>query len=145
MEISVRRVQHGSPDYFEIVELRRRILRIPLGLDFDPTELDLEVDQIHLAAYLDNDLVGCLALVKKPGYMKMRQVAVDDERQRMGLGRMLVTESERIAKEEQCSLMELHARDTAVPFYEKLGYSADGPEFEEVGIPHRKMFKRLNP
>jgi predicted GNAT family N-acyltransferase len=39
--------------------------------------------------------------------------------------------------------MVLHARDTAVPFYEALGYEAFDDPFVEVAIPHRKMRKAL--
>ena len=39
--------------------------------------------------------------------------------------------------------MILHARETAVVFYEKLGYSSLGDQFEEVTIPHWAMEKRL--
>ena len=39
----------------------------------------------------------------------------------------------------------MHARDTAVPFYEKLGYLCCGEPFEEVGIAHIKMQKQLSP
>nr|MBP8249907.1 GNAT family N-acetyltransferase [Chitinophagales bacterium] len=41
------------------------------------------------------------------------------------------------------TLMYCHARDTAIPFYEKLGYSRVGEEFEEVTIPHWEMGKSL--
>jgi predicted GNAT family N-acyltransferase len=33
----------------------------------------------------------------------------------------------------------LHAQTSVVPFYERLGYTAEGPVFDEAGIPHRKM------
>jgi predicted GNAT family N-acyltransferase len=37
----------------------------------------------------------------------------------------------------------LHARLTAIGFYEKSGYVVSGGEFLEVGIPHVKMVKRI--
>ena len=39
----------------------------------------------------------------------------------------------------------MHARMTAVGFYAKLGYTRVGDGFTEVGIPHVKMEKRLQP
>ena len=39
--------------------------------------------------------------------------------------------------------MTLHAREAAVPFYERLGYLSEGEPFDEVGLPHRAMRKRL--
>jgi predicted GNAT family N-acyltransferase len=38
----------------------------------------------------------------------------------------------------------MHARKTAVVFYEKLGYTSTGNEFTEVSIPHFVMEKRLS-
>jgi hypothetical protein len=37
----------------------------------------------------------------------------------------------------------MHARKTALGFYEKLGYSRQGEEFTEVTIPHYIMEKAL--
>jgi predicted GNAT family N-acyltransferase len=39
--------------------------------------------------------------------------------------------------------IELHARDTAVPFYKKMNYSISGSVFKEVGIDHFFMSKEL--
>jgi ElaA protein len=36
----------------------------------------------------------------------------------------------------------LHAQTAVIPFYERLGWRAQGPEFDEAGIPHRKMERR---
>lgn len=35
----------------------------------------------------------------------------------------------------------LHAQTHAIPFYERLGFEKDGPEFIEAGIPHVNMIK----
>lgn len=143
MEIGL--VAHGSPAYWQAVELRRRVLRIPLGLDFTDAELAAESDDLHLVARdADGNVSGCLILVDAgSGVVKMRQVAVDPALQRLGLGTELVRASEQIARERGFLVMRLHARDSAVPFYARLGYEVEGPEFEEVGIPHRKMARPL--
>jgi predicted GNAT family N-acyltransferase len=39
----------------------------------------------------------------------------------------------------------MHARMTAVGFYTKLGYAKVGHEFREVGIPHVRMEKYIQP
>ena len=33
----------------------------------------------------------------------------------------------------------LEAQTDAIPFYEKLGFVAHGPEFDDAGIAHRRM------
>jgi len=51
--------------------------------------------------------------------------------------------SEMIARSEKAFFIELSARDTAVAFYLKLGYSTQGPSYLEKNIPHIKMTKQL--
>jgi hypothetical protein len=38
----------------------------------------------------------------------------------------------------------MHARKTAVGFYEKQGYEILGDEFLEVSVPHYEMRKKLS-
>lgn len=142
--LTLRWVEHGTPDYTELVELRRTLLRIPLGLDFSPEELAEESDQLHLGGWIEGQAVGTLVL--KPldeGEIQMRQVSVDDSRQGQGIGRALVLEAERRAFELGFVSLIAHARLTAVPFYQSLGYSVDPAEYLEVGIPHHDVSKVL--
>jgi predicted GNAT family N-acyltransferase len=76
---------------------------------------------------------------------KMRQVAVKPELQSMGIGSGLVRFSEEWSKQQGLLSIVMHARKEAVPFYERMGYEVRGKEFLEVGIPHFKMEKTLNP
>jgi predicted GNAT family N-acyltransferase len=142
--LTFRLVAHGSLDYEATIALRDDILRRPLGLTFDPAHLAAEAGDYHLACYRDAELVGCLVLTPRDnGDMKMRQVAVAEAEQGRGIGRALVIESERVARDLGYSRMVLNARAAVVPFYEKLGYETYGEPFEEVTIPHRSMRKRL--
>ena len=137
-------VPFASPAYDETVRLRDDILRKPLGLSFTAEDLALEFDSIHLACYSPKwELMACLVLVWKGNDLKMRQVAVGTDFQRRGIGQFLVAESERVAIQYGAQKMVLNARETAVPFYQKLAYFIEGDRFEEVGIPHFKMYKEL--
>ena len=64
-------------------------------------------------------------------------------RQGTGIGRGLMEGVERILITDELDRIELNARDTAVGFYEKLGFRKMGEEFLEVTIPHWKMVKAL--
>lgn len=142
--LTLRLVPHGSAEYEETVALRDEILRRPLGLRFTPESLGAETNDLHLACYLEGTLVGCLILTPAgPATVKMRQVAVAEQMQGKGIGRAMVKRSEEIALEHGFTEMVLNARDTAVPFYETLGYERIGEQFEEVTIPHWKMRKQL--
>ena len=77
------------------------------------------------------------------GDVQMRQVAVVPDLQGQGIGKALVEHSEALARRLGFRRLVLHARETAVPFYEKLGYAKLGDGFVEVTIPHWAMEKRL--
>lgn len=146
--ITCKVLTFNSPEQLDSVELRRQVLRLPLGLDFNRSDLDKESDQFHVGAFIDNSLVGILLLKAMSDLgddiLKMRQVAVKPENQGQGIGRVLVQFSEQLANEKGYCIIDLHARKSVVPFYEKLGYHIEGDEFLEVGIPHLRMIKRLN-
>lgn len=143
MSFQLKWVPHGSDEYGRAVQLRRDVLRLPLGLDFTDEELAAEWGQHHLVALLNGEVVACLALAQLEAALKMRQVAVANEWQGSGFGRELVVESERFARAQGGERMVLHARAHVVTFYEKLGYQVQGEEFLEVGIPHWFMHKSL--
>ena len=141
-------VRHGSSAYDEAVELRDAILRRPLNLAISLHNLEAERSDYHLVG---TDRVGrvraCLILTpdEKSQSIRMRQVAVDTSFQRNGHGAGLVRFSEQVAYNNGFATMVLHARDTAIPFYLRLGYDIIGDTFVEVGIPHHIMRRSLRP
>lgn len=141
--VRITEIAFGSPEYTGSVRLRRAILRTPLGLDFDPAELAAESDHVHLAALEHDEVIGILLLVPNGRDCKMRQVAVQRDRQNDGLGTKLMKSAEREALKRGAARMVLHARETAIPFYLRLGYDLEGEPFTEVGLPHRRMVKLL--
>jgi predicted GNAT family N-acyltransferase len=144
--MTILNIEFATPEYDETVQLRDKILRRPLGLAFSEEQLAEEYADFHLAAYTNDWILrGCLVLTPKDGKtLKMRQVAVDEAVQKTGIGQQLVAASEVLGRIRGFDIMELNARETAVPFYQKLNYSIVGERFEEVGIPHFKMTKKLN-
>ena len=58
----------------------------------------------------------------------LNYVAVAPEHQRLGLGRAIVTEAERLLREAGCPKINLQVRttnDRAIEFYRRLGYAVD--------------------
>src|SRR5436305_12961271 len=98
--IECKAADFGSPEQLASIELRRRILRWPLGLDFTPEQLASEMHEYHLVALQGEDLLACLVLTPQDRQsIKMRQVAVETELQGKGVGRKLVEFSEQVAKD----------------------------------------------
>jgi ribosomal protein S18 acetylase RimI-like enzyme len=124
-------------------ELRFRVLREPLGFSRADVVVDAEDESLHLAAVADGHVVGCVMVTPiSPTRGKLRQMAVDPSLQGTGLGRALVRHLEQALSAAGFDEIELHARDHAVGFYEKLGYAPEGDPFIEVGLRHFLMRKR---
>ena len=57
-----------------------------------------------------------------------------------GAGRLLVEHALRLLQERGADLLWCNARLIAVPFYARLGFQVQGPEFDIPGIgPHHVM------
>ena len=143
--MKIHPIDFGTPEYDELVRLRYRVLKEPLGLEFSEETLSKEFEDTHLALYNDAyQLMACLVLSPESGgQVRMRQVAVEPAKQKSGLGRILVGYSEDWSRKAGFTEMVLHAREQVVSFYEKLGYKKVGKKFEEVGLLHWQMKKKL--
>jgi predicted GNAT family N-acyltransferase len=143
--LEFRLIQHGSNDYHEMVSLRDIVLRKPLGLSYTEEYLQKEINDQLLGCYTtDNKLSACCILTPLNDHtVQLRQMAVDSAVQGQGIGRQLILFAEQQSKNNGFREMMMHARKEAKGFYEKLGYNVQGPEFEEVGIPHYEMSKHL--
>ena len=142
--MALKIIDHGSREYQQMVQLRNDILRRPLGLQFTPEELEKEKEEILIGAFEEEKMLGCCMLIKEdPSSVRLRQMAVLNNLQGKGIGRALMQFAENIARDRGFQKITMHARKTAVGFYEKLGYRVSGQEFEEVTIPHFTMEKLL--
>jgi predicted GNAT family N-acyltransferase len=137
-------IDHGTREYQQMVHLRNEMLRKPLGLVFTEEELEREKDDILMGAFEDDRLLGCCLLTPMDaGTVRLRQMAVPNSLQGKGVGRALMIFAENVARDLGYKKLCMHARKTAVGFYQKLGYSISGEEFMEVTIPHFVMEKAL--
>lgn len=127
-----------------MVKLRYEIMRKPLGLSFTEEELQKEKDDILIGAFEDENIIGCCLLTKiDQNCARLRQMAVQKNRQGMGIGESMMQFAENIARDRGFRMIMMHARETAIGFYERYGYKTKGDEFIEVNIPHRVMEKKL--
>ncbi|WP_339735329.1 GNAT family N-acetyltransferase [uncultured Gimesia sp.] len=138
------RIPFRSDWYEQACELRNELLRRPLGLDLFTEDLEAEAGYRHFGMIEEDRVVACaLAIPETPDKAKIRQMAVSVEYQNQGIGKQLVRNMELDLKQQGVESLELEARSTAVGFYEKLGYDAEGEEFLAVSIPHVRMVKSL--
>lgn len=142
--MALKIIDHGSKEYQQMVQLRIDILRKPLGLTFTPEELEKEKEEMLIGAFEDDKMLGCCMLIREdPSTVRLRQMAVLNNLQGKGIGRALMVFAENLARDRGYSRITMHARKTAIGFYEKLGYEVRGEQFDEVTIPHFIMEKDL--
>ena len=107
-------------------------------------DLSAEAGQRHFGWFEGETLLACvIAAPLAESVVKLRQMAVSPSAQGRGLGRLLLENLEAELIRHGCRQVTLHARVSALGFYTKLGFVAEGEEFLEVGLSHRRMQKSL--
>src|SRR5687767_14298637 len=97
----------------------------------------------HFVAICDGKIVGTARLVDKGGGVaKIGRVAVIEEHRGRGLGKALMLAIAESARTRYHTLT-LDAQLQVIPFYESLGYSAEGEIFLDANIEHRRMTRLL--
>jgi ribosomal protein S18 acetylase RimI-like enzyme len=120
------------------------VLRKPLGLERAAVLFPFDRESLHLVALDGGRVVGCVLFHPEgPQTGRLFQMAIEPDRQGTGLGTRLVRALEDDLARRGFQEVTLHARDTAVGFYARLGYEPVGAPYVEVGIPHQNMKRAL--
>ena len=148
------RVVSDPADLAEVYRIRHEVFvdeqQVPLELERD--ELDETAD--HFLARSHGRAVGAGRLVvEPPGFADVEasagpvahlgRLAVLGDARGSGLGVGLTRAIEERARERGLAVLVLSAQVSAIAFYERLGYSAYGPVFDDAGIDHRWMRRSL--
>ena len=135
----------GTELYAKAVNLRDKILRKPLGMHFTQEQLEKEKDYFHIGLLDENEkMISVLYLMPvDEKTIQLKQMAVDNDVQKNGFGRLLVEYALIFSALKGFEQMILHARIEAVGFYEKLNFQIIGDKFLEIGIEHYKMIKKI--
>lgn len=142
--MEIKLIDTDSPEYEKVLTLRNDILRKPLGLDLKNEDLSDEKNQYIIVAENNNQIIACVLLkIIDKDTIQIRQMAVSPTEQKKGRGSMLMIYAENFCKLNEYYEIVLHARKSAVDFYQKLNYQIVSDEFIEVGIPHHIMRKKL--
>ena len=142
--MALKQIDHGTPEYKLMVSLRDEMLRRPLGLSFTKEELEREKNDILIAAFDDDKLLGCCLLTETDSQtVRLRQMAVRNRLQGKGIGDSIIRFAETLARDKGYRKVTMHARTSAIGFYERCGYRTCSDEFVEVTIPHMVMEKWL--
>ena len=136
------------------IEFASHLMREALAVRFEvfvdeqgvPRELEAdEFDPLatHLVAIRDDQVVGTLRMLAHGDAAKIGRVAVRAAARRTGIGGSLMERAAALARERGFAEIVLHAQVAVAGFYRRLGYVEEGDRFDEAGIPHIGMRKKL--
>jgi predicted GNAT family N-acyltransferase len=122
IEIRTPKTQEEWEAYYLV---RYNELRKPWGQPPGSEKDDKEHLGTHHALFVDNQLVGVLRVdeTETKGVVQFRFMAISNAFQGNKLGEQLMTYAEKLVRESGNQQVILHAREVALKFYEKLGYS----------------------
>jgi len=144
-EVLIIRQPQSEDEFNSMYDLRWRILRKPWNQPKGSEKDEKESEALHFIAKLDDRVVGTARFdTIKDRIGQIRYLAVDESFQRRGIGTNLLSSIHITARNRRFLYIILNARESAVKFFEKLGYSImeDGPILFDV-IKHFKMVKKL--
>ncbi len=105
-----------------------------------PTELEwdgIDADCVHVIAYApDRSAVGTGRLLSDGHIGRLAVLAPWRGR---GAGSSLLLKLIALAQASGMQSIALNAQTHALAFYERLGFVAEGEDFDDAGIPHRHM------
>lgn len=124
-------------------------LRFAVFVDEQGVPADIERDAydataLHLLAVQDGTPLGTARILRHGTTGKIGRVCVVKQARGTGLGAALIAAAlDEMRLEGGFTRAALGAQLHAIPFYEKLGFTAYGDDFDDAGIPHRMMEKPL--
>ena len=136
MDVNVKIVESHDEKEF-VISIRRIVfiqeLNIPEHMEIDDNE-DLAT---YVLAKVEGKNVGTARWRETNSGIKLERFAVLNEYRSYGVGTAM---TKFILKQlDQSKLIYLNAQESAISFYEKLGFDSTGSMFDEVGIAHQKM------
>jgi predicted GNAT family N-acyltransferase len=126
-----------------VYALRHDVFVVEQGV---PKELEVDEDDkvaVHLAALSDGHVIGTLRILRHGRTAKIGRMAVSASSRKEGIGRDLMEFAATIASRRGADEIILGAQLTAREFYKRLGYVEEGAVFDDAGIPHVMMRKKL--
>jgi predicted GNAT family N-acyltransferase len=137
-------IQASDPLMAAVYALRREVFVVEQHI---PQELEIDEDDktaTHVAALQDGRVIATLRIVVQGRAAKVGRMAVAASSRNRGVGRTLMEFAEGSAADCGLEKVVLGAQLTACDFYKRLGYVEEGPIFDDAGLPHVMMSKKLH-
>jgi predicted GNAT family N-acyltransferase len=123
----------------QVMALRHAVFCDEQGV---PPELEHDADDaaaLHVVVLEGDRVIGTCRVLGDGPSVRLGRMAMDRELRGRGLGTILLAAAHDLAADRGAREVTIHAQLSALGFWERAGYVAEGPEFEEAGIAHVAM------
>lgn len=127
-----------------IQAIRRLVFQAEQGVEPLLDEDGQDETSEQLIAYLDNQPVGTARIrYVNNKTAKIERLAVLSTARGQGIGKKIMEKAIDIAAKKNIQEVLIHAQEYIKGLHQQLGFEEEGERFEEAGILHVKMKKRL--
>ena len=132
-------------EWEQYFHFRWGMLRKPLGMSKNEGKDGIEQQSFHqMVTDKKKNIIGVGRVhFNNEEQAQIRYMAVKENKQRAGIGTIIVHKLEEYSSKQKRKEVVLNSRENSKKFYMSLGYEELGPFVSETGIPHVKMRKTL--
>ena len=136
-----------------VLPLRHRILREGRPFEAARSKQDGKAGTVHFAALDGDTVVGAITtfpedtpLAPRRRADRIRSMAVADGWRKAGIGKMLMQAVVDLARRRGAEVLWANGRDTALGFYERIGFRAVGEGFvdNEMHLGHHVVIASID-
>lgn len=146
MNESLIKIATGDKEIADCMEIRKLVFETEQGIDNAKDFDGKDEASDHVIVYIDTQPIGTARvryLDSEKKVAKIERVAVLKEYRKLGIGKLIMEFLHDQLEEKGVKKVTLDSQEYAKGFYENMGYIQEGEPFEEVGIPHVKMTKKI--
>ena len=127
-----------------IQTIRRLVFQTEQGVE---AELDFDGQDetsVQIIAYFDSQPVGTARIrYLNNQTAKIERLAVLSTARGQGIGKKIMEKAIEVVAQKNIQEVLIHAQEYIKGLHQQLGFEQEGEEFEEAGITHVKMRKKL--
>lgn len=137
------RVENGNWDQLhqDAKFIREQVFIIEQNISEQDEWDDQDLISQHFVVYDHDQPIATARLLQNNS---VGRVAVLKPYRGQGIGHLIMLEIINYAQQQDRSVLQLSSQVHAISFYEKLGFTVQGNQYDECGIPHIEMMINLN-
>jgi predicted GNAT family N-acyltransferase len=134
----------GDVELQDAFEVRRQVFVREQGISEDLVFDGHDREMLHMVVKDGERVIGSTRVqFLADNQAKLERMAVLKRYRRKGIGKEMLLFLDAVWKDKQVQQVIIHAQLEVVPFYKLCGFDELGLPFQEAGIEHIKMHKRL--